>query len=112
MTRWPLCVPTRLCVGTSGIRGSSHDGSLTPLRASLPLLHIQPTFHELRALGVHLYTQAGYSKDYVTTLSGHASGAMFEHYELDHASNKPRLVEAGLGALFPEISGKYPEAPS
>lgn len=68
----------------------------------------RPTFHELRALGVHLYTQAGYSKDYVMALSGHASEAMFEHYERDHASKKPRLVEAGLGALFPEDTRKIP----
>lgn len=68
----------------------------------------RPTFHELRALGVHLYTQAGYSKDDVMALSGHASEAMFEHYERDHANKKPRFVEAGLSALFPEDSRKIP----
>lgn len=32
----------------------------------------RPTFHELRALGTHLYGEAGYSDEYVMALSGHA----------------------------------------
>lgn len=71
----------------------------------------RPTFHELRALGIHLYTQAGYSKDYVMALSGHSTDAMFDAYERDHETKKPRRVRAGLGSVFPENSRKIPGRP-
>lgn len=69
----------------------------------------RPTFHELRALGVHLYTEAGYPKEYVMALSGHATDAMFERYSRDHEMKKPRRVAAGLDIHFRKIPGNFPE---
>lgn len=58
----------------------------------------RPTLHELRALGLHLYKEAGYSAEYRMALSGHADEKMLERYEKDHEQVKPRLVSAGLTA--------------
>jgi len=69
----------------------------------------RPTFHELRALGIHLYTEAGYPKEYVMALSGHATDAMFERYSRDHETKKPRRVAAGLDLDSRKTPGKYPE---
>lgn len=56
----------------------------------------RPTFHELRALGIHLYEQAGFSDEYVMALSGHASKKTLELYQKDHVAPRPRRVSAGL----------------
>lgn len=56
----------------------------------------RPTFHEIRSLGVHLYEQSGFSREYIMALSGHATDAMFERYRKDHQQSGPRRVEAGL----------------
>lgn len=56
----------------------------------------RPTFHEIRALGTHLYTEAGYSDEYIMGLTGHATKAMLERYRKDHEQKAPKLVAAGL----------------
>lgn len=56
----------------------------------------RPTFHELRALGIHLYLEAGYDKKYVGALSGHADERMVDHYAKDHEKKQPVIVRAGL----------------
>lgn len=66
----------------------------------------RPTFHEIRALGVHLYQQAGFPKEYIMGLSGHATESMLDRYARDHEQQKPRRVEAGLPSIAP------PRAPS
>ncbi len=58
----------------------------------------RPTMHELRAFGMHLYEQAGFSKEYIMALSGHATEAMYYRYTRDHQQAGPKRVEAGLGA--------------
>lgn len=55
----------------------------------------RPTYHELRAFGAHLYEQAGYSREYIRALSGHATDAMLERYLKDHAQPQARRVHAG-----------------
>lgn len=57
----------------------------------------RPTVHELRALGIKLYEDAGYSDEYISALSGHGDGRMLEHYKRDHHDPVPRLVSAGMG---------------
>jgi len=57
----------------------------------------RPTFHELRALGSWLYEQAGYPREYIMALSGHAKPETLEHYIKDHAGKAPKRVSAGLG---------------
>lgn len=59
----------------------------------------RPTFHEIRALGIHLYEQAGFTPEYIMALSGHATKAMFERYRKDHEQKAPRRVEAGLQSI-------------
>lgn len=56
----------------------------------------RPTIHELRALGIFLYEQAGYDREYIKALSGHATDAMLERYLRDHQQAGPRKVEAGM----------------
>lgn len=56
----------------------------------------RPTLHEIRALGVWLYEKAGYPKEYIMALSGHAGEAMFQHYKEGHEAPKPVRVQAGL----------------
>ena len=56
----------------------------------------RPTFHELRALGMHRYKEAGFDQEYITALSGHSTEAMYQRYLRDHEQLKPRRVEAGL----------------
>ncbi|WP_221801863.1 tyrosine-type recombinase/integrase [Oceanobacter mangrovi] len=55
----------------------------------------RPTFHEIRALGSHLYEKAGFSRDYVQRLMAHADPKMTEHYQTGHGK-KWVEVEAGL----------------
>lgn len=40
----------------------------------------QPTFHEIRSLGIRLYTERGLPEEAVKALSGHASEAMYRLY--------------------------------
>lgn len=56
----------------------------------------RPTFHELRAFGIHLYREAGFSDDYIMALSGHAGKDMIDYYAKDHETRKPIIVRAGL----------------
>lgn len=56
----------------------------------------RPTFHELRALGIHLYEQAGYAEEYVMALSGHAKKETYERYRKDFEEAKPKRVSAGI----------------
>lgn len=56
----------------------------------------RPTFHELRAFGIHLYLEAGFDKQYIMALSGHAGKEMIDYYAKDHEETKPVLVRAGL----------------
>lgn len=44
----------------------------------------RPTIHEIRALGGHLYLQAGFSDEYVQTLMGHSTAKMTAHYTDRH----------------------------
>jgi len=55
----------------------------------------RPTFHEIRALGSHLYEKAGYSRSYVQKLMAHGDEKMTEHYQSGH-EQKWVAVEAGL----------------
>lgn len=55
----------------------------------------RPTFHEIRALGIHLYREQGFSDEYIMALSGHADAKMLERYDSDHAV-PARTVRAGL----------------
>lgn len=54
-----------------------------PEIAALPAEQ-RPTFHEIRALGGHLYLQAGFTEDYVQTLMGHSTAKMTAHYTDRH----------------------------
>lgn len=44
----------------------------------------RPSFHEIRALGGHLYLEQGYGDDYVQKLMGHTTAAMTSHYTDRH----------------------------
>ncbi|WP_353214431.1 tyrosine-type recombinase/integrase [Salinisphaera hydrothermalis] len=59
-------------------------------------LNQRPTLHELRALGIHLYREAGFEDEYIGALSGHAGKKMIDHYAKDHEERKPVFVQAGL----------------
>jgi integrase len=54
----------------------------------------RPTFHEIRALGGHLYLEAGFSDEYVQTLMGHSTLTMTHHYTDRHV--EWTLCEAAL----------------
>lgn len=56
----------------------------------------RPTFHDIRALGIWLYEQAGFPDSYISALSGHATTAMLEHYKAGHEAKKPVQVRADL----------------
>lgn len=56
----------------------------------------RPSFHDLRALGTHLYQAAGYSNEYIMALTGHASEQMLENYLEGHKDPVPLLVRADL----------------
>ena len=60
----------------------------------------RPSFHSLRALGIWLYEQAGYSDAYISALSGHATTTMLEHYKAGHQAPKPEKVKADLNLSF------------
>lgn len=56
----------------------------------------RPTFHDLRALGIWLYQQAGHDDEYISALSGHSTERMLAHYKAGHETVKPRKVRADL----------------
>lgn len=55
----------------------------------------RPTFHSIRSLGIFMYELAGYSDEYTSGLSGHATQSMLNHYK-DGYAVKPKNVSAGL----------------
>lgn len=70
------------------------------LRDGLPMFSSisreqRPTFHEIRALGSHLYEKAGFSRDYVQKLMAHGDEKMTEHYQSGHEV-RWLAVQAGL----------------
>ncbi|HBG51596.1 MAG TPA: hypothetical protein DDW89_07275 [Gammaproteobacteria bacterium] len=76
----------------------------------------RPTIHELRGFGMHLYEEAGYPKEYIMALSGHATDEMYDRYIRDHAQKGPKRVEAGINAgqlptEFPKNTPKIPQSP-
>ncbi len=62
---------------------------------NLPKLE-RPGFHSIRALGIWLYTKAGYSDEYIMALAGHATEAMKARYTAGHEKREPLKVAAGL----------------
>ena len=61
----------------------------------LPILE-RPGFHSIRALGIWLYTKAGYSDEYIMALAGHATETMKARYTAGHEKREPLKVAAGL----------------
>lgn len=55
----------------------------------------RPAFHDLRALGIHLYSKS-YDEEYINALSGHSSKVMHEHYKEGHEAIAPKRVKAEL----------------
>ncbi|QEW06322.1 tyrosine-type recombinase/integrase [Nitrincola iocasae] len=64
-----------------------------PEIAQLPISQ-RPTIHEVRALGGHLYFEAGFPDEYVQTLMGHSTLKMTHHYTDRHI--KWTVCEAAL----------------
>lgn len=56
----------------------------------------RPGIHSLRALGIWLYTKAGYSDEYIMALAGHATERMKERYYEGHEQSAPVTVNADL----------------
>jgi len=56
----------------------------------------RPGIHSLRALGIWLYTKAGYPDEYIMALSGHATSKMKAHYIEGHEKQKAIRVAADL----------------
>jgi integrase len=56
----------------------------------------RPSFHSIRALGIWLYTKAGYPDDYIMALAGHATEAMKARYTEGHEKPAPVRVNADL----------------
>ena len=56
----------------------------------------RPSFHDIRALGIMLYFKAGYPKEYIMALAGHATEDMTNHYIDGHEQTQPLQVAAGL----------------
>ena len=82
------------------VSGNHLTKSFSALRDSMglyanPEKPARPTFHELRALGIHLYREAGYSDEYIAALSGHSEKRMVDHYDADHVV-PIRTVQADL----------------
>lgn len=69
----------------------------------LPKLE-RPGFHSLRALGIWLYTKAGYSDEYVMALAGHANERMKNHYQEGHEKVEPVKVNAELSFSALDLS--------
>ncbi len=74
-------------------RAAHEDSSLFP-GMSVPEL---PTFHEIRALGAHLYREAGWPDEEIQRLLAHSNAAMTRHYLAGHGGEHARVkVRAGL----------------
>ena len=56
----------------------------------------RPTFHDARGLGAYLYEKAGFTSDYIQSLTGHSSKEMLDHYIQGHEPPVPVQVSAGL----------------
>ncbi|MGO2354019.1 MAG: tyrosine-type recombinase/integrase [Marinomonas foliarum] len=56
----------------------------------------RPSFHDIRALGIMLYFKAGYPKEYIMALAGHATEDMTNHYIDGHEQKEALQVAAGL----------------
>jgi integrase len=80
---------------------------LRRIRDSLEIFTImpkehRPTFHEIRALGAHLYDKHGFSdKEYVQPLMAHSDVEMTKHYQSGHEIKWNRVrAELSLEAIF------------
>jgi len=69
----------------------------------LPALE-RPGIHSLRALGIWMYTKAGYSDEYIMALAGHATETMKAHYTEGHERAAPVKVNAGLSLAAVDLS--------
>jgi integrase len=92
--------PNQLTDHWSQLAPNTFSAEFRKLRDSLDLFQgipsqQRPTFHEIRALGSHLYEQAGFSRDYVQRLMAHGDPKMTEHYQTGHGK-KWVSVEAEL----------------
>ncbi|MDX1538866.1 tyrosine-type recombinase/integrase [Arsukibacterium sp.] len=76
-THWSQVLPETLS------KEFAYYRDLVPAIAALPAEQ-RPTFHEIRALGGHLYLQAGFAEEYVQTLMGHSTAKMTAHYTDRH----------------------------
>lgn len=65
----------------------------------------RPGLHSIRALGIWLYSKAGYDSSYIMALAGHADEEMTEHYIEGHEKPKPVAVEAGLSMKTLQLGG-------
>jgi integrase len=77
MTHWSQVRPETLSKEFAKARDK------VPEIARLPVAQ-RPTIHEIRALGGHLYLEAGFSDEYVQTLMGHSTLKMTHHYTDRH----------------------------
>jgi integrase len=67
---------------------------------SIPSNH-RPTFHEIRALGSHLYEKAGYKTEYVQQLMAHGDAKMTEYYQSGHETKWVEVrAELNLNEVF------------
>lgn len=63
--------------------------------------HQRPTFHEIRALGAHLYEKAGYQTEYVQQLMAHGDSKMTEYYQSGHETKWVQVrAELNLSDIF------------
>lgn len=69
----------------------------------LPKLQ-RPGTHSIRALGIWLYTKAGYSDEYIMALAGHAAEKMKAHYFEGHEKPAPVKVSADLSLSRVDLS--------
>ena len=83
------------------------SGQLREIRNELALFTClekeeRPTFHEIRALGSHLYEKTGYSdEDYVQPLMAHADIAMTKKYQSGHEIKWTRVrADLKLGSVL------------
>jgi integrase len=61
----------------------------------------RPTFHEIRALGSHLYEKAGYKTEYVQQLMAHGDAKMTEYYQSGHETKWVEVrAELNLNEVF------------
>lgn len=61
----------------------------------------RPSFHEIRALGAHLYEKAGQPVEYVQALLGHSGPGMTRHYQDGHEQRwNDAAAELDLAAVL------------